>query len=273
MSEQQAYNQGDSPQPVTQVEDVLADNDISLTETPLPPNNLRLVQGDDFSPPDSNPVPRHPGQDITDSNIGQPDRTPVQTTVGLFHQLLVWLTIVVLIISLWMLFDARSQISRLDENLRRLEISLKWLEDDQRNHNTQTRKELNHYQAQLNDLHRRLEHGGNNTGKSSEELEDRLTALENSLSKPSNKPGINTLKGKWVINIKSSDGPSESVQSVLARLKKDGIPASMTTVSIGDKAWHRVFIAGFGTYEDAKHYAEDVLAKYKLNKYWIRLSE
>jgi len=60
----------------------------------------------------------------------------------------------------------------------------------------------------------------------------------------------------------------------MSNFRKAGIPASMSTANVeGNKAWHRVFIAGFGTYEDAKRYAEDVLATRNIKNYWIRLAE
>ena len=196
----------------------------------------------------------------------------------LFQQFVMWLSLLLVTISLWLVYDLRSDIAYLNESLGRLQISLDWLEDDQNSHHAQTQQELNHYQAQLKKLRSNFRQGGLDDRDSQlatriNQLEERLQTWAQPTSAAADAPGLNTLKGKWAINLKSSDDNDTSVKDALADFKQAGIPASISSARVGTKTWHRLSVNGFGTYADAKLYAENVLNKRDIKNYWIRLAE
>jgi len=205
-----------------------------------------------------------------------------------FHRFLIWLTLLLVIVSLWQFLGLSNDVAQLKKNLERFEGSLLWLEENQEKYRTQLHEDVSKFQKQFEKLNRNLELGGvygkemklkvqlGQLDAQVRDLERQL--LEKEAAVTTQKPGnvqtkLNALKGKWAINLRSFEQREKTAQKMLENLNKTGVPASIAIVRVKNKIWSRIFISGFGTYEDAKRYAEDILVKRDIKNYWIRLEK
>jgi hypothetical protein len=236
-----------------------------------------------LSSSDSSRVSHEVNYGLSNDQDGTESSTP-----GVFHRFLIWLTLLLVIVSLWQFSGLSNDVTQLKKNLDRFEGSLLWLEDNQGKYRTQAHEDVSKFQKQIEKLSRNLEHGGIygkemrlkvQLGQLDSQVKDLgRQLLEEKAAVTGQKPGnvqtkLNALKGKWAINLRSFEQREKTAQKMLKHLNKTGVPASITTVRVKNKIWSRIFISGFGTYEDAKRYAEDILLKRDIKTYWIRLEK
>lgn len=227
---------------------------------------------------------------VTDDEVsayfGSSQSVSEHSATGVFHRFLIWLLLILVITSIWHIRSLAEELSHLDTKLAHYETSLNWLEESQAKYKKQLRGDLSQSQVQFEKLRSNLEFGGlygkeMNLKVRVGELDSRMNELQrqlntglvskNSKAKLSTQNKPNTIEGKWAINLRSFDETENSAMEMLDKLKQAGVPASIQSVRVSGKLWKRVYISGFGTYEDARQYAEDVLVKNGIKKYWIRL--
>jgi len=265
----------------TLLEDKPEDDDMSSLDMPVQSVTDAVPEPGSFQSDYYEPA-HDEEQVFTNSDYEQSDTDDEQGSIGLFYQSLIWLMLLMVIICLWQLFGLNRDVALLNTGLSRINVSLDWLEESQDEQKMQLRGELNQFRLHLNDLSGNEGFAGGYGSNAIvdnriNQLSNRLNALESRLSQlttaNSTANTLNAIKGKWVINLASSDERQQVIETALAELIKAGIPASITTLSMDDKVWRRILVGGFGTYEDARRYAEDILVKRDIKNYWIRLAE
>jgi len=135
----------------------------------------------------------------------------------------------------------RAELSRLDERVNELGVMLEGPISHIRESN---RRELESIFSRL------------------DALDERLSALQSGLEeRPAPRPAAKSKPaapaGGWVVNIASLSS-ADAAAAEARRLKAEGITVEIEAVTSGGKRWHRLYVPGFSSKEEATAYATSI---------------
>ena len=208
----------------------------------------------------------------------------------------VWLGIVALLAvggigigagALWMQMETDAHLAWMETKLAAI-VGPSRAERDARDAETTRRvRALEERQDALrSSLARRLENQNERLDQDIEDLQSALVevhahleAVQNQLAAYSKRPdtagrrlatgpGAVPKKGDWVVNLISFQTQAKA-DKWRARLRAEGIPATVQTVVRKGQTWYRLLVGGFADFAQAQAYVEEIRSKPDLSSPWI----